>query len=172
MLTWNKNTLNISPAKICLFRIRRELQCGVGSHPEPQASPGMPKEGEQGLSKYLPSKMGPSWLQGVPQGGVTTSQKTLATEEVVCLQGKSSVQCTNIQIMTKTELMAFHWVLVRKGVFPLPVGGLLSSQVTRAPPSGLQTLFNWGFCSFFTSSPFDQDFSLKALLIKSQCFQF
>ena len=93
----------------------------------------MPKEGEQGLSKYLPSKMGPSWLQGVPQGGVTTSQKTLATEEVVCLQGKSSVQCTNIQIMTKTELMAFHWVLVRKGVFPLPAGFYYHHRLRELP---------------------------------------
>ena len=45
---------------------------------------------------------------------------------------------------------------------------LLLSQ-KGAPPSGLSTLFNWDFCLLFLSiSPFDQDFSLKALPIKSQ----
>ena len=60
-------------------------------------------ERRKACQSTCPIRWVPHSSRGVPQVGITTSKKTLATEEVVCLQGKSSVQCTNIKIMTKTN---------------------------------------------------------------------
>lgn len=60
-------------------------------------------ERRKACQSTCPIKWVPHSSRGVPQIGITTSKKTLATEEVVCLQGKSSVQCTNIHITTKTN---------------------------------------------------------------------
>ena len=69
--------------------------------------------------------------------------------------------------------VTFHWLSPcqeRRGIFLLSCWALLSLQDVRASPSGLPTLFEVSVYSFFTFSPFDEDLSLKASLIKSQVF--
>ena len=53
------------------------------------------------------------------------------------------------RVIINKESMAFHWLSLcqeRIGVFSSSCWGVLSSRGTGAPPSGLLTLFNWGFC--------------------------
>ena len=110
MLTWNKNTAKYFSSKD-LFIQDQKRTAVWGRQPSQTTCKSWHGKGRRTLfierrkacQSTCPVRWVPHSSRGVPQIGITTSKKTLATVEVVCLKGKSSVQCTNIHIMTKTN---------------------------------------------------------------------
>ena len=108
VLTWNNSLPDISPAKMGLFRSRRELQFGVSNHSKLLASPSMAREGEH----------------------IYRGEKEVGRAIVNRVHGFSLAESSP----------------GRKRSLSFSCCALLSSQGMRALPSGLPTLFNWGFC--------------------------
>ena len=152
VLTLNNRQPVISPAKMSLFGINRELQLGICKHGEPLAR--SKQQGEEKLFHRGEEDVGRANVNKESIGGTQSSQCTgFSLAEL----WHSLTGCDSLSLAGQEE-----------EVFLLPRGLDGCCRVWELPLLASWLHFKWGFyLLIFTFFSFDQELSLKASLIET-----